>query len=66
MESKAQSCLVSFNFKKILSSDTSSFPHFCDVFTDYLKVLNANKAVIEKKYKIEFYWQIKQRFFCEF
>lgn len=45
---------------------SSLIAHFCDVFTDYLKTLNANKAVIEKKYKIEFYWQIKQKFFCEF
>lgn len=40
---------------------SSLIAHFCDVFTDYLKTLNANKAVIEKKYKIEFYWQIKQK-----
>lgn len=45
---------------------SSLIAHFCDVFTDYLKTLNTNKAVIEKKYKIEFYWQIKQKFFCEF
>lgn len=44
---------------------SSLFAHFCDVFTDYLKTLNANKAVIEKKYKIEFYWQIKS-FFVSF
>lgn len=46
---------------------SSLIAHFCDVFTDYLKTLNANKAVIEKKStKLSFIDKSNKSFFVSF